>query len=219
MSGIPIRVVVADDHPIVREGLRAVVAALADFELVGSADSGDEVVTVVATTHPDVVVMDLHMPHLDGVQATKQILAANPNVAVLVLTMYDDDEMLMSALRAGARGYLLKGASHSDIARALRSVSEGEAVFGSGVANHVLARLAGRVAPTEPFPQLTRRELEIMELLAQGRGNQDIARRLYLSPKTVRNHVANILSKLEFTDRLQAIVAAREAGLGSDRAS
>jgi DNA-binding NarL/FixJ family response regulator len=219
MTGLPTRVVVADDHPIVREGLRAVLGALADFELVGTAASGDEVVRVVRATQPDVVVMDLHMPNLDGVQATRHILATQPDVTVLVLTMYDDDEMLMAALRAGARGYVLKGASHSDIARALRSVGAGEAVFGSGIANQVLARLSGRVTPTNPFPQLTRRELEILELLAQGRGNQDIARRLYLSPKTVRNHVANILAKLELADRSQAIVAAREAGLGSDGTS
>jgi DNA-binding NarL/FixJ family response regulator len=208
--------VVADDHPIVREGLRAVLAALTDFELVGSASSGEEVVTVAASTRPDVVVMDLHMPDLDGVHATKQILAAQPDVAVLVLTMYDDDDMLLEAMRAGARGYLLKGSSHTDIAGALRSVGAGQAVFGSGVADSVLARLSGRVAPANPFPQLTRRELEILELLARGHGNQDLARDLYLSPKTVRNHVANIVAKLEVADRAQAIVAAREAGLGGE---
>lgn len=136
-------------------------------------------------------------------------------MAVLVLTMYDDDEMLRAALKAGARGYLLKGAGHSDIAQALRSIVTGGAVFGAGVADQVLDRLAGRAA-TNPFPQLTQRELEILELLAQGCGNQDIARRLHLSPKTVRNHVANILAKLDVPDRAQAIAIAREAGLNTD---
>jgi DNA-binding NarL/FixJ family response regulator len=218
MTSTPIRVVVADDHPIVREGLRAVLSALTDFELVGTAASGKEAVSVVATAQPDVVVMDLHMPDVDGVQATEQILAAQPDVAVLVLTMYDDDGMILAALRAGARGYLLKGASHSDIARTLRAVAGGEAVFGRGIAEHVLARLTGHMAPTRIFPQLSARELEILELLAEGKGNQDIARRLFLSPKTVRNHISNILAKLHLPDRAQAIAAAREAGLGSGRA-
>lgn len=213
MTAIPIRVMIADDHPIVREGLRAVLAALPDFELIATAASGEEAVSAGTAQHPDVVVMDLHMPDLDGIQATKQLLAVHPDIAVLVLTMYDDDEMLLAALKAGARGYLLKGASHADIAQALRSIVAGGAVFGTGVANQVLGRLAGRAA-ANPFPQLTRRELEILELLAQGCGNQDIARRLYVSAKTVRNHVANVLVKLEVPDRAQAIAVAREAGLG-----
>lgn len=213
MTTTPVRVMIADDHPIVREGLRAVLAALPDFELVATAASGGEAVTVGTAHHPDVVVMDLHMPDLDGIQATKQLLAVHPDIAVLVLTMYDDDEMLLAALKAGARGYLLKGASHIDIAQALRSIVTGGAVFGTGVADQVLGRLAGRAVPN-PFPQLTRRELEILELLAQGCGNQDIARRLYVSAKTVRNHVANILVKLEVPDRAQAIATARQAGLG-----
>jgi DNA-binding NarL/FixJ family response regulator len=218
MTAEPVTVMIADDHPIVREGLRAILASLPDFELVATASSGTEAVTAGVAQHPAVVVMDLHMPDLDGVQATRQLLAAHPDIAVLVLTMYDDDEMLLAALRAGARGYLLKGASHSDIAQALRSIVTGGAVFGTGVADHVLSRLAGRAAP-KPFPQLTRRELEILELLAQGCGNQDIARRLYLSAKTVRNHVANILAKLEVPDRAQAIATAREAGLGHSGSS
>lgn len=218
MTTSPVKVIIADDHPIVREGLRAVLATLPDFELVATAATGSDAVAAAATHHPDVVVMDLYMPDLDGVQATSQLLAAYPQVAVLVLTMYDDDEMLLSALRAGARGYLLKGASHCDIAQALRSIVTGGAVFGAGVADQVLSRLAGHAAHN-PFPQLTRRELEILELLAQGCGNHDIARRLHLSPKTVRNHVANILAKLELPDRAQAIATAREAGLGSERTS
>ncbi|MGI9001802.1 MAG: response regulator [Pseudonocardia sp.] len=214
MTSSPLRVLIADDHPIVREGLRAVLAALADFELVGTAASGREAVSAAAECRPDVIVMDLHMPELDGVQATSAVLADHPEVAVLILTMYDDDEMLVAALQAGARGYLLKGASHTDIAQALRTVATGGAVFGTGVANLVLDRLMGRAAAQAPFPQLTPRELEILGLLAAGSGNQDVARRLYLSPKTVRNHVSNILAKLGVADRAQAIAAARAAGLG-----
>ncbi len=216
MSPAPFKVLIADDHPIVREGLRAVVATLPDFELTASAASGAEAVSLAAANPPDVVVMDLHMEDLDGVAATRQILAAHPRAVVLVLTMYEHDDMLIAALRAGARGYLLKGASHMDIARALRAVAAGEAVFGSGVAEQVLARITGQTRTTEPFPQLTSREREILALLAQGLGTHNIAARLYLSPKTVRNHVANILAKLEVPDRSQAIAAAHRAGLGSD---
>jgi DNA-binding NarL/FixJ family response regulator len=210
-----VRVMIADDHPIVREGLRAVLAAQPDFELVGTAASGREAVDLAAACSPHVIVMDLHMPELDGVQATKAVLAGDPEVAVLVLTMFDDDEMLVSAIKAGARGYLLKGASHSDILHALRSLVSGGAVFGSGVVDILLGHVTGR-GPQRSFPQLTARELEVLELLASGGGNQEIAGRLYLSPKTVRNHVANILAKLAVPDRAQAIVVAREAGLGSD---
>lgn len=214
-SVAPVRVMIADDHPIVREGLGAVLGALPDFELVATAATGAEAVSAAAASQPDVVVMDLYMPDLDGVQATRQILAASPDVAVLVLTMYEDDDFLIAALKAGARGYLLKGASHSEIARALRSVADGEAVFGAGIADRALSRLSGQVRPADPFPQLTRREREILVLLAQGCGNADIARKLFLSPKTVRNHIANILAKLDVPDRAQAIALAREAGLGS----
>ena len=210
-----VRVMIADDHPIVREGLRAVLAGQPDIELVGTAASGREAVDMAAACSPHVIVMDLHMPELDGVQATKAVLAADPEVAVLVLTMFDDDEMLVSAIKAGARGYLLKGASHADILHALRSVVGGGAVFGSGVVELVLGHLTGR-GPRRSFPQLTARELEVLELLASGAGNQEIAGRLYLSPKTVRNHVANILAKLAVPDRAQAIVVAREAGMGGD---
>ena len=209
----PLRVLIADDHPIVREGLRAVLSTVPGFELVGTAATGQEALAVAAATGPDVVVMDLHMPELDGVAATRALLAEQPTVAVLILTMYDDDEMLVAALRAGARGYLLKGASHTDIAQALRAVAAGGAVFGSGIADLVLGHISGRPADT-PFPELTPREREILGLLADGRGNQDVARRLYLSPKTVRNHIANILAKIGAPDRAQAIAMARSAGLG-----
>ncbi|HLL65714.1 MAG TPA: response regulator transcription factor [Micromonosporaceae bacterium] len=214
MSTEPLRVLVADDHPIVREGLRAVLATVPAFVLSGVAASGTEAVALAAADPPDVVIMDLHMPDLDGVAATRQILAAHPRAAVLVLTMYDNDDMLVAALSAGARGYLLKGASHTDIVRALHAVAAGEAVFGSGVADQLLRRVAGRAPVVEPFPLLTQREREVLTLLAQGLGTQHIAARLYLSPKTVRNHVASILAKLDLPDRAQVIAAARRAGLG-----
>ena len=209
-------VVIADDHPIVRQGLRAVLGVLPDFELVGEATTGAEAVRVTQATDPDVVIMDLHMPELDGVEATRRIVTAKPAAAVLVLTMHDDDGMLTAAVQAGARGYLLKGAGHEEITQALRSVVAGGAAFGAGVAEQVLSRLAGRVQPQTAFPQLTRRELEVLDLLARGAGNQDIARQLWLSAKTVRNHVANIVAKLEVGDRYGAIVLARDAGLGRE---
>lgn len=207
-------VLIADDHPIVREGLRAILAVLPDFELVGEATNGAEAVAIAEATKPDIVVMDLHMPELDGVEATRRLVAAQPGIAVVVLTMHDDDGMLISALQAGARGYLLKGAGHEEITQALRSVVAGGAAFGAGVADNVLLRLSGRTEPKAVFPQLTSRELEVLGLLARGTGNQDIARQLWLSAKTVRNHVANIVAKLEVSDRFEAIVLARDAGLG-----
>jgi DNA-binding NarL/FixJ family response regulator len=212
----PWGVLIADDHPIVREGLRAVLAVLPDFELVGEATTGTEAVTIAQATQPHLVVMDLHMPEVDGVEATRQLVAANPSIGVMILTMHDDEGMLLAAVKAGARGYLLKGSSHTEIAQALRAVVAGGAAFGPGIADRVLLRLTGPVIPAAPFPQLTRRELEVLALLAQGKGNQDIAHRLWLSPKTVRNHVANIVAKLEVGDRFGAIVLARDAGLGQD---
>ncbi|HEX4864428.1 MAG TPA: response regulator transcription factor [Acidimicrobiales bacterium] len=209
------RVLIADDHPIVREGLRAVLMTLPEFDLVGAAATGTEAVALAQATSPDVVIMDLRMPGLDGIQAIRQILSGSPRTAVLVLTMYEDDDLVAGAVDAGARGYLLKGASHGDIARALSSIVQGEAVFGAGVADHILGRLTGRVPSPKPFPQLTARELEVLTLLAEGGGTQEIARKLYLAPKTVRNHIANILAKLEIPDRAQAIAAARRAGLGT----
>jgi DNA-binding NarL/FixJ family response regulator len=212
----PLRVLVADDHPIVREGLRAVLGVLKEFELVGTAATGQEAVEVAAACRPDVVVMDLHMPDLNGVEATRALLATQPDVAVLILTMFDDDDMLVAALKSGARGYLLKGASHTDIVQALQTVARGGAVFGAGPADRLLNHLTGRNAV--PFPALTTREREILGMLAAGGGNQDVARTLFLSPKTVRNHVANILAKLDVPDRAQAIAMARSAGLGDPAA-
>jgi len=209
------RVLVADDHPIVREGLRAVVGTMPDFELVGAAENGRQAVDAARATAPDVVVMDLGMPELDGVSAIREILAERPEVAVVVLTMYENDESLLAAMAAGARGYLVKGAGHTDISLALRTAVAGGVVLGAAVARQAVARLTGEVEPpAAPFPELTARELEVLDLLARGGGTHEIATRLYVSPKTVRNHVANILVKLQVPDRAQAIARARAAGLG-----
>jgi DNA-binding NarL/FixJ family response regulator len=214
-----LKVLVADDHPIVRAGLQAVIESLAEFTLAGSVSSGSDAVLAAAADPPDIVVMDLCMAGLDGVEATRRLLSADPRIAVLVLTMYEDDEMVAAAVQAGARGYLVKGASHSDLARALRSVAAGDAVFGSGIADRALAQLSGRRAAAPPFPQLSEREREVLTHLAQGRGTQNIAATLRLSPKTIRNHVANLLAKLGVPDRAQAIAAARQAGLGAEPAA
>lgn len=209
-----LRVVIADDHPIVLEGLESVLSRIDGVELAGVASNGAEAVELADRTAPEVVIMDLRMPEMDGATATRRILANKPETAVLVLTMYDSDEMLEEALKAGARGFLLKGSNQQDIERALASVAAGEAVFGTGVADQVLTRLTANRAGSQPFPELTPRENEVLELLAQGCGNQQLARRLFISPKTVRNHVANVLAKLGVPDRAQAIVTAREAGYG-----
>jgi DNA-binding NarL/FixJ family response regulator len=211
-----LRVVVADDHPVYREGLRLVLSRADQVQVVGEARTGAEAVSVTAELTPDVVVMDLRMPEINGIEATRRIVAANPGVAVLMLTMFDEDESVFSAIRAGARGYVLKGADRYEILRAVHAVAGGEMIFGPGVADRVLgyfSALRGEHA-VSPFPQLTEREREVLDLIAKGYSNQELARRLVLSPKTVRNHVSNIFSKLQVADRAQAIVRAREAGLG-----
>src|SRR5690242_3011106 len=209
-----IRVVIADDHPVYRSGLAGVLADADDIDVVGEAADGVAVLGLVAERQPDVVLMDLHMPGLTGVEATRRLAGTT---SVLVLTMFDDDESVLAAMRAGARGYLVKGAAGDRIVGAVRAVAAGEAVFGADVAGRVLGvfadeRRAGRAA--QPFPTLTDREREILGMIAAGWSNADIARRLVLSDKTVRNHVSNVFAKLQVTDRAQAIVRAREAGLG-----
>jgi len=212
----PLRVVVADDHPVYRDGLRLVLCPTDHLEVVGEAATGLEAVSVAAELQPDVVVMDLRMPEINGIEATRRIVSANPRVAVLMVTMFDDDESVFSAIRAGAKGYVLKGADRSEIVRAVHAVAGGEMIFGPGVADRVLSyfsALRGQHS-VSPFPQLTEREREVLDLIAKGYSNPELARRLVLSPKTVRNHVSNIFSKLQVADRAQAIVRAREAGLG-----
>jgi DNA-binding NarL/FixJ family response regulator len=209
------RVLIADDHPLFRDGLTALLTDAPDLELAGAATTGTEAVELARETQPDVVVMDLHMPGLNGIEATRRIVADSPHITVLVLTMFDDDDSIFSALRAGARGYLLKGADGEQIRTAIHAAANGEIIFGTHLAARMLTYFtAAPSAPAPVFPQLTDREREVLDLVAQGKANAAIAVKLSLSQKTVRNHVSNILTKLQVADRAQAIVQARDAGLG-----
>ncbi|PVG84418.1 DNA-binding response regulator [Nocardioides gansuensis] len=210
-----VRVLVADDHPVFRAGMLTVLEDLPGIEVVGQAADGREAIELAGTRQPDVVLMDLRMPDVGGLEATARIRVEHPSVAVVVLTMDSDDDSIFAALRAGARGYLLKEADVSDIERAVTSVARGEAVFGAGIAERVLALFAaGRTTAASPFPQLTPRELEVLELIAQGLDNGAIARRLVLSDKTVRNRVSDVLAKLHARSRAEMVALARDAGLG-----
>ena len=212
----PLSVLVADDHPFFRDGLRSLLTSSPDTELIGEASTGEEAISLAAELQPDVILMDIQMPGMGGIEATRRIVEDNPNVRVLVVTMFEDDGTVFRAMRAGARGYMLKGANYAEMLRAIRAIGNGEAIFSPQVA----VRLADYFASIRPaaqpqvFPELSDREREILDLIAQGHKNPEIAKRLYLSPKTVRNHVSNILSKLQVADRTQAIIRAREAGLG-----
>jgi DNA-binding NarL/FixJ family response regulator len=211
-----LRVLIADDHPVFRNGLRMLLSAQDGIDVVGDASTGREAVTQADELQPDVVVMDLQMPELNGIEATREIVAASPHVKVLVLTMFEDDDSVFAAMRAGARGYLLKGADQDEIVRAIEAVGSGEAIFGPRVAARVIEYFT-TPQPThaaQAFPELTARELEVLERIARGESNATIARHFVLSQKTVRNHVSNIFTKLQVADRAQAIVRAREAGLG-----
>ena len=210
-----IRVAVADDHPVVRDGLRALFASLPETELVAEATTGREAVRAAVTARPDVLVMDLRMPDLDGTAATAEIAVVAPEVAVLVLTMFEDDDSVFAAMRAGARGYLVKGASQAEISHAITVVAGGGAVFGPGIARRMLDFFAAPpAAGTGPFPDLTPREREVLDLIAAGLSNTAIAGRLGLAAKTVGNHISAIFTKLQVATRAEAIIRAREAGLG-----
>jgi DNA-binding NarL/FixJ family response regulator len=213
---VPIRVLLADDHPVVRRGLAALLGTLEEFEVVGEAEDGEAAVRETQLTKPDVVLMDVRMPGIDGVEATRRIRRAVPETAVLVLTMYEDDATVFTAMQAGAQGYLLKGAEQEDIADAIRAVSRGQAIFGPGIAVRLLQHFAHPPAAATPdlFPELTAREKEVLELLAQGRRTSEIATTLHLSPKTVSNNLTTIFAKLEVSDRTSAVIRARERGLG-----
>jgi DNA-binding NarL/FixJ family response regulator len=212
-----IRVLIADDHPVVRSGLTALLGTLEEFEVVGEAVDGDSAARETQLLRPDVVLMDVRMPGTDGVEATRRIRAAAPDTAVLILTMHDEDATVFTAMRAGARGYLLKGAGQEEIAGAIRAVAAGHAIFGPGIAARLLDHFAGsppQAETAEPFPELTPREREILQLLAQGRRTADIAAALHVSPKTVSNNLTAIFGKLQVADRTAAILRAREHGLG-----
>ena len=220
MSADPLRVLIADDHPFFRDGLRVMLEATPDTELVGEAADGVEAVNLAHTLRPDVILMDLRMPGLGGIEATRKILGESPQVGILVVTMIEDDDSVFAAMRAGARGYLLKGADKDEMLLAIRAVGRGEAIFGPGIARRLVQYFASHAAEPKQasrvvFPELTDREREILDLIAAGRNNQDIANQLFLSLKTVRNYVSNILTKLQVSDRAQAIIRAREAGLGT----
>jgi DNA-binding NarL/FixJ family response regulator len=213
---VTIRVLVVDDHPLYREGLVLALGTLADTEVVGEAANGQEAVELAAALAPDVVLMDLHMPVMNGVDATREITLARPETAVLVLTMLDGDESVFAAVRAGARGYLLKGADRAEISQAIEGVSRGQVVFSAAIAPQVLAYFTtGRPGSVAPFPTLTDREREVLDLVARGLTNAEIARRLFLSDKTVRNHVSNVFAKLHVAGRAEAVARARDAGLGA----
>lgn len=213
----PIRVLIADDHPLFRDGLRTLLQSVSWTEVVGEAATGEETIARAATLEPDVIFMDLNMPGTNGIEATRHILHASPHIGILVVTMYEDDNSVFAAMRAGARGYLLKGADQDETLRALQAISRGEAIFSPAIAKRLIRYFTPTKASTTPpqaFPNLTEREREILTLLAQGQNNAEIAQKLVLSPKTVRNHLSNIFSKLQVADRVQAIIRAREAGLG-----
>jgi DNA-binding NarL/FixJ family response regulator len=209
-----LRIVVADDHTVVQEGLRALLSAVDGYELVGVVGTGAEAVRAAVTLRPDVVVMDIQMPGMTGIEATREIARVAPDVAVLMLTMFEDDESVFAAMRAGALGYVLKGASPADMIRAIASVAAGEAIFGTGVARRALTYLTRPRADTTAFPELTAREREVLSLIAAGLNNTAIASRLSLAPNTVSNHISNIFAKLQVASRAEAIVRARAAGLG-----
>jgi DNA-binding NarL/FixJ family response regulator len=212
-----LRILVADDHPLFRDGLRALLASVGDAEVVGEAATGTEVVDRALELQPDIVLMDLHMPEVNGIEATRQVVEASPHVGVLILTMVEDDDAVFAAMRAGARGYVVKGSNQVEILTAIRAVGAGEAVFGPAIARRLIDYFSSSRDSARAFPELTAREREVLELIARGESNATIARELTISQKTVRNHVSNVFTKLRVVDRAQAIVKAREAGIGVDR--
>jgi DNA-binding NarL/FixJ family response regulator len=210
-----IRVLIADDHTIFRKGVRALLNSLANMEVVGEAEDGESVIQMANELQPDVILMDIQMPNMNGVEATRQIVNDNPDIGIIMLTMFDDDNSTFSAMRAGAKGYILKGASQAEMIRSIEGVANGQAVFGAGVAMQMVNFFANTKA-SDPFPELTEREHEVLKLIADGHSNSEIAEALVISPKTLRNHISNIFAKLQVTDRMQAIKRARDAGLHTE---
>jgi DNA-binding NarL/FixJ family response regulator len=211
-----IRILIADDHLFYREGVRTLLAGVPDLEVVGEAATGDEAITQAHRLQPEVILMDIKMPGMNGIEATRQILHTSPHIGVLVVTMFEDDDSVFAAMRAGARGYLLKDADQDELVQAVRAISRGQAIFSPTIAQRLMqyfTALPSQAGPSVVFPELTEREREVLTLIARGESNAAIAHRLVLSVKTVQNHVSNIFSKLQVADRAQAIVRAREAGL------
>jgi DNA-binding NarL/FixJ family response regulator len=212
-----LRILIAEDHPLFRKGVISLLSSVPEFEVVGEAKTGEEAVVRAADLQPDVILMDLQMPEVNGIEATRRILQESPNIRILVVTLFEDEDSVFMALRAGARGYVLKDADEEEMILAIRAVGKGEAIFSPGIANRVLAYFAASPpggAPPKAFPTLTEREREILTFIAQGHPNPSIASELSLSTKTVGNYVSNIFTKLQVADRAQAIVRAREAGFG-----
>jgi len=216
----PIRILVVDDHKLFIEGLAALLNAMPETAIVGEAATGQEAINQAQAIAPDVILMDIHMPDMNGVEATRRILQSNPDVGIIMLTMLEDDASVFAAMRAGARGYVLKGAHHQELLQAVRAVAQGHALFGPTIAHRIMHffqtsnHLIGQSVPAEQFSDLTDREREVLTLIAQGKNNSDIADVLVISPKTVRNHITSIFSKLQVADRAEAIILAREAGMG-----
>ena len=217
MAGDEIRVLIADDHPVFRYGMKALLQSVSGIEVVGEATTGEETIAMAKELQPDVILMDIKMPGINGVETTRRIVQTHPGISVLVVTMLEEDDAVFAAMRAGARGYLVKGADQDEVLRAIRAVASGEAIFGQAIAQRLIHFFATprETAALQAFPDLTDREAEILLLMAEGRSNAQIAQRLVVSEKTVRNHVSNIFSKLHVADRAEAIVRAREAGLGT----
>ncbi len=210
-----IRILIADDHVFYREGVRTFLESESEIEVIGEADNGEEAIAKAAALHPHIILMDLKMPGMNGIDATRRIHASNPEIGVLVLTMFDDDESVFAAMRAGARGYLLKDAKKNQVVRAIIAVNGGEAIFSPAIAERMMQYFSAPAARQKnEFADLTERELEILKLIAQGDNNQTISNKLSLSIKTVQNYVSSILTKLQVADRPQAIIRAREAGFG-----
>jgi DNA-binding NarL/FixJ family response regulator len=212
-----IRVLIADDHTLFREGLVALLDSVPEIDVIATVEDGRQAIESAAKLQPDVILMDLQMPQVNGIEATRQIIQISPHIGVIVVTMFEDDDSVFAAMRAGARGYILKGADQSDMIRAIQAVARGEALFGPSIATRLMNYFTPPAqSPPPAFPELTDREREILELIAQGLSNAEIAARSSISLKTVRNHVSNIFNKLQVTDRVQAAIQAREAGMGKD---
>lgn len=209
-------ILIADDEPAFRGGLHALLRSVAGLELIGDAGTGGEAIRLAAELQPDIILMDINMPEVNGIEATRQILATSPHIGVLMLTMFEDDDSVFAALRAGARGYLLKGALKAEMLRAITAVSSGEVIFGAAIAQRMIRYFTSLkpIGPAAVFPELTERERAVLSLIAQGANNAEIARRLVITGKTVRNYITNIFTKLQVADRAEAIIKAREAGLG-----
>jgi DNA-binding NarL/FixJ family response regulator len=210
-----VRVLIADDHTLFREGLVALLESIPGIQVVATVEDGQQAIDTAAQLQPDIILMDLQMPAVNGIEATRQIVQASPHIGIIVVTMFEDDDSVFAAMRAGARGYILKGADQNDMLRAIQAVARGEALFGPSIAARLMSFFNPAAQPVSPaFPELTEREREILAWIAEGASNAEIAAKLTISPKTVRNHVSNIFNKLQVTDRVQAALRAREAGLG-----